>query len=53
MVFQDTIENNIKFGKPHATNEEVLKAASWKLAYKKIKKQMRKKIPICFFKLSQ
>lgn len=32
MVFQDTIENNIKFGKPHATNEEVVKAASWKLA---------------------
>lgn len=32
MVFQDTIENNIKFGKPHATHEEVVKAASWKLA---------------------
>ena len=26
-LFQDTIENNIKFGKPDATHEEVVKAA--------------------------
>lgn len=26
-LFQDTIENNIKFGKPEATHEEVVKAA--------------------------
>ena len=26
-LFQDTIENNIKFGKPHASHEEVVAAA--------------------------
>ena len=28
-LFDDTIENNIKFGKPYATHEEVVEATKW------------------------
>ncbi|MCT4620087.1 MAG: ABC transporter ATP-binding protein/permease [Marinisporobacter sp.] len=32
-LFHDTIENNIKFGKPHATHEEVIEAAKKACCY--------------------
>ncbi|MDP2855556.1 MAG: ABC transporter ATP-binding protein [bacterium] len=42
MLFNDTIENNIKYGKPDATEEEIIEAAKASNAYEFIEKFPKK-----------